>query len=775
MATKTSILLFYLKLSVHERIFHWSCYATLAVVNIAGIALTFLNIFQCSPVNAAFQTPVPTNASCENIVTLYLSSAPVNIITDLAILFLPMPILTSMRLPRKQKIILIITFGVGFFVAVIDVIRIAYLQDAATARLQALQDGSADRSGAGQRNDTDLSWYASLSYMWSAVEVNMGIMCGCVPGLKPLVARYMPNLLLNLNIKNLSASRGRMGSEKVDSMDVAQAPPMPSLNKAVQPSKQKVEQAEGSCSSTSHQDEEEGPMGMMDFLTTPDMKELPERSQTGTTAARTLEREDESPTFFDFVNMRRQKSLVGMTTRESLFPNIMVTVLFLIWGIAYGFLDTLNAQFQQAANMSPGQTTGIHSAYFGGYFVAPLTFGRPCLKRLGFKACYIVGLVIYACGTLIFWPSAVLTSFPAFLVSNFIVGMGLSTLEIAANPFVALCGPQRYMEVRLNLSQGVQAIGTVVSPLLAQKVLFKSATSASNLVDVQWTYLGIALFVILLAVGYYYVPLPEATDEELERAQAERDDYANVASISSVRILWISLFLGVLSEFAYVGAQEGISTSLASYDQQAFRSNISISSWSAVGHTCFAATRFLAAGLNYFIKARYLLLFFFAGAIALSAVAMAYSGVTAEAVVMLLYSFEGPIFSLIFASTLRGMGKHTKDAAALLTAAISGGAAWPPIMYAAAVSTGKGYQYAYCVVVAAFATGILLPIWQNFHPVARKLADPLPQELDTSATPDLPRTSSSHFRRKGFGKHKRREGSSSGVEHVEEAAQAHPR
>ena len=97
MTTKTSILIFYLNLAKNERMFKWFTYATLVVVNVAGLALTFLNIFQCHPVEAAFIEVVPNSEACIDIIALYLSSAPVNIITDLAILFLPMPILTSMR------------------------------------------------------------------------------------------------------------------------------------------------------------------------------------------------------------------------------------------------------------------------------------------------------------------------------------------------------------------------------------------------------------------------------------------------------------------------------------------------------------------------------------------------------------------------------------------------------------------------------------------------------------------------------------------------------
>lgn len=139
MTVKTSILVFYLTLTSTDRIFRWANWITLFVVNAAGLILTFINIFQCSPVQAAFHYPTPSNARCINIITLYLSSAPVNIITDLAILFLPMPLLTQIRLPRKQKIILIITFSFGFFATIVDVVRVVYLQEAATDRKLALQ------------------------------------------------------------------------------------------------------------------------------------------------------------------------------------------------------------------------------------------------------------------------------------------------------------------------------------------------------------------------------------------------------------------------------------------------------------------------------------------------------------------------------------------------------------------------------------------------------------------------------------------------------------
>ena len=326
---------------------------------------------------------------------------------------------------------------------------------------------------------------------------------------------------------------------------------------------------------------------------------------------------------------------------------------------------------------------------------------------------------------LVFWPSAVLASFPSFLVSNFIVGLGLSTLEVACNPFSALCGPPQYAEVRLNLSQGIQAIGSVLSPLLAAKVLFHS--SSTSLLDAQWTYFGIAIFVILLAVVYYYVPFPEATDQQFEEA-SERADMANFAEIKGIRIIWITLGLGVFSQFCYVGAQESISTSFNKLFQTPISPTINTIDELAIAHTTFAVARFVGAFLAIFIKPRFLLLVFYVGAIILSALAMTYKGNSLIAIVMLLYFCEGPIFSLIYAMSLRGLGRHTKDGSALLTASIAGGAVMPPIMNAAARSQDPRIAYSYSVVTATFAFGALLPVYVNLWPAARKQVDPIKRD-----------------------------------------------
>lgn len=130
MALKTSILVFYLRLSKNtQQVLRVCSWVMLGIVNVAGVALTLLNIFQCRPVQAAFSVYLG-KTQCIPLLTEFICSAPVNVVTDLAILALPIPVLTGMRLPKRQKCILIITFSLGIFVTIVGVVRIYYLQQA---------------------------------------------------------------------------------------------------------------------------------------------------------------------------------------------------------------------------------------------------------------------------------------------------------------------------------------------------------------------------------------------------------------------------------------------------------------------------------------------------------------------------------------------------------------------------------------------------------------------------------------------------------------------
>lgn len=702
MMTKTSILVFFLSLSKDEVLFRRLNYLTLLVVNLAGTALSCLNIFQCRPTRAAFTYPVPEAVSCTNIVTLYLSSAPVNIITDLAILLLPMPLLTAMRLPRKQKIILVATFSAGAFVTVVDVVRLAYLQDAAFARLSA-QAGQ-NRDGNRENRGEDFSWNAALSFMWSAVEVNLGLICACVPSLKPLFLRFLPSFIKDVTDVSLRESMD-------DTPQCIARKDTLAGNALTNPAAFRAAHPEGKEATPG------GEVGFLDFLSRPDNDVPANRPGTNMKRAST-------GTNFDFYAVNTTKNMLKLSNRQSLRPVAIVTFLFFLWGFAYGLLDVLNSQFQRVVGTTPGKGLGLHAAYFGGYFVGPPSLGRFVLNKYGFKASMITGLAVYGCGTLVFWPSSVLGSYEAFIISNFIVGLGLSCLEIAANPYTALCGPLENAEVRLNFSQGFQAIGTILSPLLASRVLFKSVNSAPSLIQVQWTYLGIALFGWALALAFYYVNLPEASDEELDEL-ADMNLIGNQAKLGPFRVVWVTLALGVSSQFFYVGAQEAVGINADGLFALA-RPDRSPSDFVTVGHTVFAVGRFLSAFLNYVLKPRWILLVLYLAAAVSCVLAMNLSGDASVAAGHLIYLTESGIFAVIFCIALRGLGIHTKTGSAFITSAISGGAIFPVIQ--AAVERSRGIRYSFCVPLGAFAGGALFAIYLNIVPAAKRQVDPVHED-----------------------------------------------
>ena len=117
----------------------------------------------------------------------------------------------------------------------------------------------------------------------------------------------------------------------------------------------------------------------------------------------------------DIVNNRKRKPIDDhevtgagqITTRQSILPVALVTILFFMWGFAYGLLDVLNSHFQSVLNISQGKSGGLQAAYFGAYFIGPLTYSGWIVRRFGYRWAFIFGLCVYGVGALMFWPSGV--------------------------------------------------------------------------------------------------------------------------------------------------------------------------------------------------------------------------------------------------------------------------------------------------------------------------------------------------------------------------------
>ena len=360
------------------------------------------------------------------------------------------------------------------------------------------------------------------------------------------------------------------------------------------------------------------------------------------------------PSAVEAMNNQHRKSVVNkgltgasaLTVKQSIIPVALVTVLFFMWGFAYGLLDVLNAKFQTSLNITAAKAGGLQGSYFGAYFIGPLTYSGWLVRRLGYRWTFIIGLLIYAVGALMFWPSAVYKSFPGFCGSLFIVGSGLSTLETSANPFIATCGPPRLSEFRLELSQSFQAVGSVIAPLLAARVFFKN-TEPGDLSKVQWTYVGIACFVTLLAVVFFFSPIPEVTDADMA-LQAEQSADLTGFEDKPLRKQY-KLFFGVAAQFTYVGAQVAVASQFIRYTQEsAGLAEHAASDRFAIAQALFAIGRFAAAGLFMFVKPRIVLMVFMTAIMVFVGAAMGVYGEAGVAMLSLVLFFESCICKCLY-------------------------------------------------------------------------------------------------------------------------------
>jgi MFS transporter, FHS family, L-fucose permease len=377
----------------------------------------------------------------------------------------------------------------------------------------------------------------------------------------------------------------------------------------------------------------------------------------------------------------------------------------------------LNAKFQTALDITAAKAGGLQGAYFGAYFIGPLTYSGWFVRKLGYRWTFIIGLCIYGVGALMFWPSAVYRSFPGFCGSLFIVGSGLSTLETSANPFIATCGPPRLSEFRLELSQSFQAIGSVVAPLLASRVFFANTTE-DDLSKVQWTYLGIAAFVFLLSIVFYFSKIPEVTDADME-LQAEQTTHLTGYQDKPLKQQY-RLFFGVAAQFCYVGAQVGVAANFISYAaESAGIDHAAASDRYAIAQALFAIGRFAAAGLMMYFKPRKILMIFMTGIMVFIALAMGIKGEGGVAMLSLVLFFESCIFPTIFTLSIRGLGRHTKRGSSWIVAAVSGGALFPSLT--GLLADHKGYHISMAVPLVGFFVAFAYPVFLNINPWKREL------------------------------------------------------
>lgn len=386
------------------------------------------------------------------------------------------------------------------------------------------------------------------------------------------------------------------------------------------------------------------------------------------------------------------KKIVG---KQYLMPFILIASLFFFWGFAHSILDILNKHFQEGFEITKTKSALVQCMVYGGYFIMALPAGR-IIRKWGYKAGVIVGLLLYGIGALLFIPGEHLMSFEFFLVCLFIIGCGLTCLETSANPYVTVLGDNDSSASRLNLAQSLNGLGWIVGPLVGSLVVFSGEDGNSGSVALPYAVIGVVVLVIAAVFGR--MKLPEIVDAD-EKSQSE--------GLS----LWKSgiFVFGMIALFFYVAAQTGVNSFFINYVTE----NTDLSNKTAGlllsfgGMGLFLIGRLLGSWVMNYLKAERLLLGCAIGSVLCMCVVIFGTGMPALVALVLNYLCESIMFPTIFAIALRGLdAQNTKKGSSYLIMTIVGGAVAPVLMGALGetnMAVGFIIPLVCYMVVAAFS------------------------------------------------------------------------
>lgn len=384
--------------------------------------------------------------------------------------------------------------------------------------------------------------------------------------------------------------------------------------------------------------------------------------------------------------------------KNYLWPFVLVTSLFFLWGLAHSILDVLNKHFQETMEgVGKTESALVQAVMYGGYFVMALPAGQ-IIKRYGYRAGVITGLLLYGIGALLFIPGGQLLSFPFFLFSLFVIGCGLTCLETSANPYVTVLGNAEGAARRINLSQSFNGLGWIVGPLIGGHFAFAVGADKGS-IAIPYAIIGVV--VLCVALVFAQVKLPEV----------QADGVAQTEASHATDSLWQhrNFVYGLIALFLYVAAQTGINSFFINYvTEHASVSNVNASLLLGFGGMgLFMAGRMGGSWLMLRVRAERVLLYCAVGATLAMAVLLSGAGVAGVAAFMLCYLCESIMFPTIFALALKGVGQHTKRASSFLIMSIVGGAIAPVLMGLIAdhASMAMAFIVPLCcfVVIAAYA------------------------------------------------------------------------
>jgi FHS family L-fucose permease-like MFS transporter len=411
---------------------------------------------------------------------------------------------------------------------------------------------------------------------------------------------------------------------------------------------------------------------------------------------------------------------------------ISVTILFFLWGFITVLVDSLVPRLKDVFEMSYAKTVLVQFAFFTAFFVVSLPAGA-ILTKIGYKKGIVLGLIIMALGCLLFYPAAEYRNFNVFLIGYFTLASGITVLQVAANPYVALLGSEEGASSRLNLSQAFNSLGTTIAPVVGALFLLSDSVKTSEEIDllnitdkanyyaaeaatVQVPFLLIATFIGILALIFSFIKLPKVMED------SPKGGY--LALLKNKLMM-----LGALGIFVYVGAEVAIGSFLVNYFDDmnlaviVAENNTMMSIANTIAST-FNKTfsnsdpksllgifiifywggamigRFIGAYLTKIMSPSRVLSIFASLAIILIIISINTVGLLSMWSILAVGLFNSIMFPTIFTLTLRGLGDLKAQASGLLCMAIVGGAIIPFAF--GSLIDGFGFKTAFILTIVCY-------------------------------------------------------------------------
>lgn len=372
-------------------------------------------------------------------------------------------------------------------------------------------------------------------------------------------------------------------------------------------------------------------------------------------------------------------------------PFLLVTALFLFWGIPSNMNDILIKQFMKSFEITRFKAGLIQSAFYMGYFLLSMPAAL-IMRKYGYKTGLICGLFLYSAGTVLFWPAANLREYGFFLFALFVIASGAAFLETGANSFIALLGDPRTSERRLNFSQAFNPVGAVTGVLVGTIFIFSGieldnrevgSLKAAGTYDaylrtetlrVVRPYLVLGAVIFIWALLLLKTRFPKIAEEAEPADNRRRGKAAELMD-------YPHFVRGVVAQFLYVGAQVGTWSYYIQYIQDYTKQPEKIAGYLLTGTlVAFGIGRFTATYLMKFVRPSQLMGVYGVMNIMLVSVAVLHPGWVGVWAVFLTSFFMSLMFPTIFALAIKELGPNTKLGGSIIIMSIIGGAVATPIM-----------------------------------------------------------------------------------------------